>query len=105
MSTMNDSDLALIHRLERHLLTELSPETQKLAILAFHTVDEYLAHEDRRNSLRPDLERRLQRLFKYCQPKELPLIRGILGTRKVMYRNNHTLVFPNHLLPITLTPE
>lgn len=105
MSTMNGLDLALIHRLERHLLMELSPETQKLAALAFHTVDDYLAHEDRRDSLRPDLERRLQRLFKHSRLEERPLLCGLLGTHRVWYRKNHTLVFPSHLPPVTLTLE
>lgn len=103
MST--NEHVALIHRLERHILNELSAETQKLATLAFYTVDDYLHHEDLRASLRPDMERRLQRLFKYSQPEELPLLQALLGTRKVMYRKNHTLVLPSHLPPVSLTPE
>ena len=103
MST--NEHVALIHRLERHILHDLSAETQKLAILAFHTVDEYLHHEDLRDSLRHDMERRLQRLFKYCLPEELPLLRALLGTRKISYRNNHTLVFPSRLPPVSLMPE
>jgi len=98
-------EIALIHRLERHLLSDLSPETQHLAQLAFYSLDHYLAQPAHREEQRADTERRCQRLFRFAKPDELPLIRALLGTRHVFYRRNETLVLPDHLPPIPLNAE
>lgn len=102
---MSTSEAALIQRLERHLIGELTPPIQKLAKLAFYTVDLYLSSPKMRNELRHDLERRMQRLFAECTSEDRALIEGLLGTRQIVYQKDHSLRLPRRLPAIPLTPE